>query len=293
MDKVVASPREAVADIPDGATLSVGGFGLCGVPIKLIDALLEQGASDLVTISNNCGVDDQALGVLLYAGRIRRTISSFVGGNQELARLYLSGQLVDGILPIVPGLPQRLAEGIRVADIGCGTGHAINLMARAFPASVFTGYDVSAEAIEKARAEAERWGLGNAGFEVCDVRTLPIEPFDVVFAFDSVHDQVDPSGVLARVHEALRPGGLFVMFDIRAASALEVNVGNPFAPWLYGISTLHCMTVSLAEGGAGLGTVWGEQLALRMLAEAGFAGTTVHEVPDDPTDALYVARKAG
>ncbi|MCZ2849937.1 CoA-transferase, partial [Modestobacter sp. VKM Ac-2978] len=82
MDKVVASAREAVADVPDGATLSVGGFGLCGVPVALIDALLEQGASDLTTISNNCGVDDQALGVLLYAGRIAKTISSFVGGNK-------------------------------------------------------------------------------------------------------------------------------------------------------------------------------------------------------------------
>jgi 3-oxoacid CoA-transferase subunit A len=113
MDKVVASPQDAVADIPDGATLSVGGFGLCGVPIKLIDALLEQGAKNLVTISNNCGVDDQALGVLLYAGRIRRTISSFVGGNKELARLYLSGELEVELTP-----QGTLAERLRAG--GCG-----------------------------------------------------------------------------------------------------------------------------------------------------------------------------
>jgi 3-oxoacid CoA-transferase subunit A len=113
MDKVVAGPREAVADIPDGATLAVGGFGLCGVPIKLIDALLEQGAHDLVTISNNCGVDDQALGVLLYAGRIRKTISSFVGGNKELARLYLSGQMEVELTP-----QGTLAERLRAG--GCG-----------------------------------------------------------------------------------------------------------------------------------------------------------------------------
>ena len=93
MDKVLGSAREAVADITDGATLAVGGFGLCGVPIALIDAILAQGARNLTSISNNCGVDDQALGVLLYAGRISRTISSFVGGNKELARLYLSGEL--------------------------------------------------------------------------------------------------------------------------------------------------------------------------------------------------------
>jgi 3-oxoacid CoA-transferase subunit A len=113
MDKVVASTREAVADIPDGATLSVGGFGLCGVPIALIDALLEQGTRDLVTISNNCGVDDQALGVLLYAGRIRKTISSFVGGNKELARLYLSGELEVELTP-----QGTLAERLRAGGTG-------------------------------------------------------------------------------------------------------------------------------------------------------------------------------
>src|SRR3954470_5120517 len=113
MDKVMASPQDAVADIGDGATLSVGGFGLCGVPIKLIDALLEQGAKNLTTISNNCGVDDQALGVLLYAGRITRTISSFVGGNKELARLYLSGELEVELTP-----QGTLAERLRAGGTG-------------------------------------------------------------------------------------------------------------------------------------------------------------------------------
>jgi 3-oxoacid CoA-transferase subunit A len=113
MDKVVATAREAVADIPSGATLAVGGFGLCGVPTFLIDALLAQGADDLTTISNNCGVDDQALGVLLYAGRIRRTISSFVGGNKELARLYLSGELEVELTP-----QGTLAERLRAGGTG-------------------------------------------------------------------------------------------------------------------------------------------------------------------------------
>ena len=113
MDKVVASAREAVADIPDGATLAVGGFGLCGVPIALIRALLEQGAGGLTTISNNCGVDDQALGVLLYAGRINKTISSFVGGNKELARLYLSGQMEVELTP-----QGTLAEKLRAGGAG-------------------------------------------------------------------------------------------------------------------------------------------------------------------------------
>jgi len=80
------------------------------------------------------------------------------------------------------------------------------------------------------------------------------------------------------------------MMDVKGASALEDNIGNPFAPWVYGVSTLHCMTVSLAEGGAGLGTMWGEQLARHMLADAGFAVVEVHDVPDDPMNSLYVAR---
>ena len=113
MDKVVATAQEAVADIADGATLAVGGFGLCGVPIALIDALLQQGARGLTTISNNCGVDDQALGVLLYAGRITRTISSFVGGNKELARLYLSGELEVELTP-----QGTLAERLRAGGTG-------------------------------------------------------------------------------------------------------------------------------------------------------------------------------
>jgi SAM-dependent methyltransferase len=208
-----------------------------------------------------------------------------------ISRGLVDGQLLGGILPLTGELPARLGEGVRVAEIGCGTGHALNLMARAYPRSSFTGYDLAEDAIARARAEATAWGLANVAFEVLDVATMPLDPpSTAVFAFDAVHDQADPAGVLARVRAALEPGGWFVMMDIKAASALEDNVGNPLAPWLYAVSTLHCMTVSLAQGGAGLGTVWGEQLALRMLDEAGFVDVAVHDVPDDPFDSVYVAR---
>jgi 3-oxoacid CoA-transferase subunit A len=113
MDKVMVSAAQAVADVPDGAVLAVGGFGLCGVPFALIDALLEQGTRDLTTISNNCGVDDQALGVLLYAGRIRKTISSFVGGSKEVARRYLGGELEVELTP-----QGTLAERLRAGGTG-------------------------------------------------------------------------------------------------------------------------------------------------------------------------------
>lgn len=211
-----------------------------------------------------------------------------------LSRPMFDGILVDGVVPLAGDLPERLTAGVRVADIGCGTGHTTNLLAQAFPTSDFVGYDLAEDAIDRGRSEAGEWGLSNVTFEVLDVIQLPTEePFGAAFAFDAIHDQADPAGVLARVFAALSPGGIFLMFDVRASSHLERNVGNPFAPLLYAVSTLHCMPVSLASGGAGLGTVWGEELALEMLATAGFVDVEVHQVPGDPMDSLYVAHKPG
>lgn len=211
-----------------------------------------------------------------------------------LNRPTFDGLLVDVMVPLVGGLADRLADGIRVADIGCGTGYSTNILAKAFPRSQFVGYDLAEDAIERAAGEARQDRLSNVIFEVRDVVTLPGDArLDAVFAFDAMHDQADPADVMAAVFDALVPGGVFVMVDIRASSHLERNLDNPLAPWIYAVSTLHCMPVSLASGGAGLGTAWGEERALRMLAEAGFVGLEVHAVPGDPLDSLYVARKPG
>ena len=113
MDKVVSSAAEAVADIPDGATLAVGGFGLSGIPSVLIDAILEAGTADLEAVSNNCGVDEWGLGRLLFAKRIRRMISSYVGENKEFARQYLSGELEVELTP-----QGTLAERMRAGGSG-------------------------------------------------------------------------------------------------------------------------------------------------------------------------------
>jgi 3-oxoacid CoA-transferase subunit A len=110
MDKVVATPEEAVSDITDGVSLAVGGFGLCGIPSTLISAVLRSGATNLVTVSNNCGVDDWGLGVLLAAKRIRRTTASYVGENQEFARQYLAGELEVELVP-QGTLAERLRSG--------------------------------------------------------------------------------------------------------------------------------------------------------------------------------------
>lgn len=200
--------------------------------------------------------------------------------------------LVDGILPLVDGLPDRLEAGIDVADIGCGSGHAINLMAAAYPASRFTGYDFSADAIATARREAAAWGLSNARFEVLDVTALDVAGgFDAVTAFDAIHDQAHPARVLRNIHRALRPGGVFLMVDIRAESQVEDNVRLPWASYLYAISMFHCMSVSLGLGGDGLGTVWGRQVAERMVSAAGFTSIEAKDIEADPFNTYYVALK--
>ncbi|WP_299445097.1 class I SAM-dependent methyltransferase [uncultured Phycicoccus sp.] len=197
--------------------------------------------------------------------------------------------LLDAIVPLT-GLTERLRAGIDVLDIGCGEGHAVNLLGRAYPASRLTGYDLSAEALQAARAEASAWGLTNVTFAEHDVATLPEGRWDLVTAFDTVHDQAHPATVLGAVRRALRADGTFLMVDINASSRLEDNADLPWGAFLYAVSTLHCMSVSLGQGGDGLGTVWGVQLAERMIREAGFERVTVHELEQDPFNVYVVAR---
>lgn len=200
--------------------------------------------------------------------------------------------LVQSILPVVPGLVEQLEQGVTVADIGTGRGHAINVMARAFPNSKFVGYDFSAEGIAHGVREAADWGLTNARFEQADVAELDVEwQYDVITAFDAIHDQAKPRQVLANVARALKPGGTFLMADIAGSSHLEENLEHPMAPWLYTVSLFHCMTVSLALDGEGLGTMWGEHKARELLAEAGFRSVEVQKLEGDPLNNYYVARK--
>jgi 2-polyprenyl-3-methyl-5-hydroxy-6-metoxy-1,4-benzoquinol methylase len=200
--------------------------------------------------------------------------------------------LVTDFLPLIPGLTPRLREGGRVADVGCGTGHALVVLAREFPASTFTGFDLAADAIERARKEAADAGLTNVRFEQQDVAAIgPGEPFDAVISFDTVHDLPDPAGFLRAVHRSLAPGGHYLMMEPKASSNLEDNIGHPMAPLLYAVSTLHCLTVSLAEGGAGLGTAFGEQKAIELLTEASFTDITVTPAPGDPLGGVFVAMR--
>jgi ubiquinone/menaquinone biosynthesis C-methylase UbiE len=192
----------------------------------------------------------------------------------------------------VPGLAERLRSGVAVAELGCGTGHAVNLLAEAFSSSDFVGYDVGTDAIDAARAEARAMGLDNVRFEVRDVAMLPANTrFDVVLAFDAIHDQARPRQVLAETRRVLHDDGIFVMVDMNLSSHLEENIGNPVAPYLYTVSLFHCMQVSLAEGGEGLGAAWGREQAHELLTGAGFGSVEiVPSPPEDMVNVIFVAR---
>ncbi|MGX1670856.1 class I SAM-dependent methyltransferase [Streptomyces sp. NPDC055400] len=208
---------------------------------------------------------------------------------EESGRVY-EVALVDTIIPLAAGLPERLSAGIDALDIGTGQGRAVNLLAQAFPKSRFRGVDISRKGIAAARAEAERLGLDNVRFDVVDTVDLS-GTYDLVTAFDVIHDLARPARTLDAVAAALRDDGVFLMGDISASSNLEENIDHPLGPALYTFSVFYCMTVSLGEGGAGLGAVWGRQRALQMLADAGFGDIDVEQVEGDILNVYYVARK--
>ena len=201
--------------------------------------------------------------------------------------------LFDHVIPLVDGLHERLEAGVEVLDLGCGRGMALRLLAQRYPKSHFTGLDFAAEAIAWAREQAAGDALANLRYEVADAAEItPERAFDVIFTFDAIHDQKRPDLVLRNIARALRPGGVYLMQDIHASSLPHENVDHPAGPLLYTVSTMHCMTVSLAYGGLGLGTMWGRQLAERMLRDAGFASIAIHRLAHDFQNDYYVVRHA-
>jgi SAM-dependent methyltransferase len=204
----------------------------------------------------------------------------------------LERTLFSQVLPLLPEGTAPLEAGIDVADVGCGSGRALTMLAREFPASRFVGFDLSQGALAAAEAGAE--GLDNVRFECQDAAALDLDAcFDLVTTFDAIHDQAHPDRVLAGIARALRPGGTYLCVEPTASSHLHENVGMPMAPFFYTMSTMHCMTVSLAYGGEGLGAVWGRQLAEERLARAGFVDVVAHEVHDDRSNTYFVARRPG
>ncbi len=240
-----------------------------------------------------CEVEQKVIGCFSAGGGLPYSeFPRFHSLMAEMSGVGFDAALVDVVLPLVDGLVERLRSGADVADFGCGSGHAINVMARAFPASRFTGLDFSEEAIGVGRKEAAELGLGNASFESHNLTDLEkVDSYDVITVFDAIHDQAQPARVLENIYRALRPGGVLLMADVKASSRLEENVDVPMSTYLYTTSLMHCMTVSLALDGAGLGAVWGRQLAISMLGDAGFDDVAVAEVESDVINNYYIARK--
>lgn len=210
---------------------------------------------------------------------------------EESAQTVVSA-LEEHILPLVPGLADRLRAGVRVLDVGCGRGRALLRLAQAFPHSEFIGVDMSRETVVWANERADELELDNVRFEVADAAGLAYrEEFDLVLTFDAVHDQARPDRMLANIHRALKPGGVYLMQDIAGTSTHAGDVERPLSPLIYTISCMHCMTVSLSAGGMGLGAAWGERTAVSMLREAGFGAVEVKSLAHDMQNFFYIMRK--
>jgi ubiquinone/menaquinone biosynthesis C-methylase UbiE len=201
--------------------------------------------------------------------------------------------LLRNSVELVPKLTKSLRDGIDAADFGCGKGHFVNVMAKAFPNSRFTGYDFLDDSISVARAEAESWGVMNARFELQDVADLDApDAFDLITTMDVIHDLAKPGAVLKTIYRSLRSGGTYLMGDVRASTNLHENIGQPLAPYAFLWSLAGCMPASLRQSGEGLGSMWGEQKALEYLGDAGFRDVAVVKPEGDVINSYYICRKS-
>ncbi|HSJ66563.1 MAG TPA: class I SAM-dependent methyltransferase, partial [Anditalea sp.] len=203
--------------------------------------------------------------------------------------------LEDHILPLVPDLISKLESGIKVLDVGCGSGRIINKMATLFPNSHFTGIDLSAQAIATAKSVANLDSLNNVEFIIKDLsdfhETAQESKYDFITAFDAIHDQGKPLNVLKGIYRALKADGVFLMQDISGTSYLEKDIRHPIGTFLYTISCMHCMTVSLAQDGEGLGAMWGEEKTKEYLYNAGFRHIHTNKLSHDIQNNWYIITK--
>ena len=198
--------------------------------------------------------------------------------------------LLPSVLPLFPGWGKAMEQGAQVADFGCGSGHVLHLLAQAYPKSDFTGFDISPADVDRAQAAASRLGLVNVRFHLADVAELELAGvYDYGLAFDSIHDLAQPEESLRVIARSLKPGGSLLMQEFAASSRLEENLDHPLGPWLYAQSVMYCLTVSLSQGGAGLGCMWGKERALALLAAAGFGVVDVKRTEADPYSDYFLA----
>ncbi|WP_018694279.1 methyltransferase domain-containing protein [Algicola sagamiensis] len=204
----------------------------------------------------------------------------------------LDSTLIQKVIPQIPELAAALDRGIDVLDIGCGDGHALCLLAKSFPSSRFKGIDLVASNIQKATKKVGTLQLTNLSFEQCDLTsTQPRGNYHLITAFDVLHDLADPDDVMAALNSILDRDGALLIVDIAASSALEENLQHPAGPWLYTSSCMHCVPVSMAQNGVGLGAMWGREQAVELLEKNGFSDIQVMSVEEDPFNHYFVAKK--
>ena len=199
------------------------------------------------------------------------------------------------ILPLVPGLTDRLNKGIRMLDAGCGQGRILNRLAAMFPKSKFVGMDLSSEAISAAREEAKSKQLHNIEFVQIDLsnfdESAEPESFDFITTFDAVHDQPKPVNLLKGIYRTLKSDGTYLMQDISGTSHVDKDMEHPIGTFLYTVSCMHCMTVSLAQQGEGLGAMWGEEKTREYLQRAGFRSIVTNKLAHDIQNNWYLVTK--
>lgn len=208
-------------------------------------------------------------------------------GMERMSAAWFENLLVQQWIPAVPDVKKKLEQGAVVADIGCGRGRALIKLAQAFPKSRYVGYDVYAPSIENAKANAAAARVEDkVSFRPSDVAKGLPEKYDLITTFDVIHDSVDPLRVLKSIREALKPAGTYLLLEFNCKDRLEQNIG-PIGALVYGFSIMYCMTVSLANGGTGLGTAGLPESKVREIcAEAGFR--RVRRLPlKNPFNILY------
>jgi ubiquinone/menaquinone biosynthesis C-methylase UbiE len=225
------------------------------------------------------------------AGVPYSSFGSFQRLMAEVSTQRFDNGLLQHTIPLI-GAQDALRSGIVMADVGCGSGHAVNLLAKEFPDSTFHGFDISVEGIERAQAQAAEMGVANASFDVRDVSDLAeTARFDLITTFDAIHDQGHPDAVLKGIYDALKVGGSYLCVEPQAESHVHGNHDRAHAPFLYTVSTMHCMQVSLAADGEGVGAAWGREMIQERLVTAGFTDTSLHSSPVDRTNDYYLSVK--
>jgi SAM-dependent methyltransferase len=232
---------------------------------------------------------DRVIGAFRQGGGIPYDAypDSMYEGIERFTAGWFENLLVPVWIAAIPDLQTRLERGIRVADVGCGRGRALIKLAQTFPEARYIGYDLFGPNIDRATENARAVGVGDrVTFRQGDVTEGLPESYDLITTFDVVHDAVDPVGLLRAIRQALQPDGTYLCLEVNCQDSLEQNTG-PLGALFYSCSTLLCMTLSLAEGGAGLGTMGLPESRLRALAqEAGFE--TVRRLPlENPFNILY------